>query len=136
MKFDVAVKRAETIYADAIRMVLPYDEDDGVPDGIPGADGELLTITVKLDTGRVVADWRATDKLDLTLKVRDLGAYYLLDEAGKVIASIEDNYVPSCVPGSYGDYVELDIGGDGIVKDWAKHCTQKSVAESFYRDFD
>lgn len=53
---------------------------------------------------------------DLCIKARDSGVYELL-QGTKVVAEIKQDYVPDCVPGMYGDYVELSIR-NGFIADW------------------
>lgn len=52
------------------------------------------------------------------MKVTDGGSYYLLDRDGLVLASREHEYVPGCIPGSYGDYIEFNIDADGVLTNW------------------
>jgi hypothetical protein len=53
--------------------------------------------------------------------------------AGRVVES-KDGYVPSCIPGSYGDYVEFDIDEAGTVAGWKRYCTEGHVRESFFNE--
>jgi phosphoribosylformylglycinamidine (FGAM) synthase PurS component len=55
------------------------------------------------------------------MKVRDRGSYTLLDPQMQTIAKIEQDYVPhGVIPGSYGDYIELDIDANGKIRNWPK----------------
>lgn len=120
MKIEV-LKPVE-IEAAAIRCVLPvrYGEED-IPRDFPGRVGDMLTLTLDLDT-RKVRDWPTgwnpgLEVAQCYLKVCDEGKYELLDRDGKVLAT-HKGYVPGCVPGEYGDYVDLGISPDGAIKGW------------------
>ncbi len=64
-------------------------------------------------------DWPKGEKGNLEMKICDEGSYYLLDENYKTILSIEEDYVPNkLLPGSYGDYLKLDIGENGVISNW------------------
>jgi hypothetical protein len=85
---------------------------------------------IDLDTGRV-RNWPAGVSAEVNMKVVDEGVYTLYDAAGDQLAERRD-YVPTCLPGRYGDYVEFSIGGDGVVANWARFCTPERLAESFF----
>lgn len=88
---------------------------------------------VMIGSGQIL-DWPDGIELDLYCKVCDAGSYHLLDNEDNVIASIEDNYVPhGVVPGDYGDYVDLKIGSDGVIKNWPQ---KPDVSEFFKSDDD
>lgn len=77
--------------------------------------------SVNIDTGEI-SGWPKGDKRNMHVKVCDAGTYSLIDVDGNTIASIVNNYVPNgVVPGSYGDYVEMDIDENGIITNWPKH---------------
>lgn len=94
--------------------------DEEMPNDFPLREGDLWKAKVEIDTGRIL-DWPAGRSADLHLKVCDEGTYTLLDENGKLLAKLENEYVPhGVVPGSYGDYVEFTINEDGIITNWRK----------------
>jgi len=66
------------------------------------------------------------------VKVVDTGSYDLLDDAGKVVAGKDEDYVPSFFPGEhYGDYLILDIDIDtGLITNW-KQPTPQAVMDAF-----
>jgi hypothetical protein len=70
------------------------------------------------------------------MKVVDEGSYYLLDANKEEIAKREQDYVPGCIPNSYGDYIDFRIAPDGTVADWRGHCTEDNIRESFFGDDD
>ena len=47
---------------------------------------------------------------------------------------IHHDYVPRCIPGEFGDYLEFDIDADGRVAKWGQFCTPERVAKSFWSD--
>jgi hypothetical protein len=109
------------------------NEGDLPPD-FPLLDGEQWKAKVEIDTGKIV-DWPAdAGERELHVKACDEGTYSLIDAGGKVIASIEQGYVPSeLIPGEYGDYVHLKISADGVITNWPSH---PGVSEFFGSDDD
>jgi len=98
-----------------IKCVLPVNHgEENIPNDFPGRVGDVLTLLIDIDTRRIVG-WPAGKTFDLHMKVRDDGSYYLLDGQRQVRA-IEREYVPDCIPGSYGDYVEMQICNDGTIR--------------------
>ena len=122
------------VEATAIRCVLPvnYGEDD-IPYDFPHRQGNLLDVTIDIDTG-AIRDWPAgLGESAVNMKVVDGGSYYLMDH-DTVLASIEHDYVPDCLPGDYGDYVEWHIDRRGIITNWNPAANE--VVASFYRTED
>lgn len=114
----IEVPKPVTIEVAAVRVDVPvrYEEDREEFAGVPGFDGRRLRLTIGLDDG-VVEGWDGVAR-ELHTKVCDEGTYTLLGPDGGVLAS-RDWYVPSLLPGQhYGDYIELQIGADGVVSDW------------------
>lgn len=75
--------------------------------------------TIDLDTGKIEG-WPKGTVASIHYKVCDDGDYELLDAARNVVKAI-DGYVPSlmCPEGDgYGDYVIMEIDGDGIIANW------------------
>jgi len=101
--------------------------EDATVNGIDDEDGTLIPCreddawcpVIDLETG-VIQNWRTGVIACLHYKVCDDGEYALLAENGDRIAS-KSGYVPSCMspkePG-HGDYVIMEIDGDGKIKDW------------------
>lgn len=106
-----------------------YDEED-IPNDFPFRKGEMWDVTVDLATGKIL-DWPQGKTGSCHMKVCDEGTYSLLDASKRVIATREQDYVPGCIPGSYGDYIEFDIGADGTVANWKQFCDVESVSEAF-----
>lgn len=120
----------------AIRCALPnryHDEPEDQflswPDGA-GYDRvkHVLTLVLDLDS-RKVEGWPAGVTAEANLKVCDEGTYELLDTMHQVIATLREEYIPSCVPGEDGDYFVLQIGPDGSIAGW------RPTALDVVRDF-
>lgn len=108
----------------------------GDPDHYSDYPGESIwDVTIDVDTGKIVG-WN-TDKefvLD-SVKVCDEGVYIAMD-GDKVIKKLENDYVPGCIPGSYGDYIEMTIAPDGTIKEWAREFTKGTFKQSFFGEED
>ena len=50
----------------------------------------------------------------------------------KVIAQIENDYVPKCIPGEWGDYVDFQINAAGVITNWGEKCNAESVQRAFF----
>ncbi len=128
----IIVQRPVEIIAKTLLIEAPvrYGEED-IPNDFPKRHGDLWKIKVDIDTGRIM-EWPKGFKASVHMKVCDEGKYFLYDNRGAELAKIED-YVPDCVPGRYGDYIEMTIAGDGRIKEWARECTPESLARSFFQ---
>ncbi|MCP4709872.1 MAG: hypothetical protein GY869_14715 [Planctomycetes bacterium] len=104
----------------AVALPVRYDEED-IPNDFPLRQGNMWSATIEIDTGRIL-DWPLGERGKFSMKVCDEGVYRLLDKDKKeVLPSLED-YVPNdIIPGSYGDYVDLIIGIDGIITNWLEN---------------
>jgi hypothetical protein len=114
MKATIKVmKEVEIKY---LKMCISVDDDCKYPD----AKNEMLTLSIEVDTGKIL-NYPLTESFHLFEKVTDRGSYYLYDEDFNEVLSIENNYVPNrLIPGSYGDYVDLEIDEKGIITNWRK----------------
>lgn len=93
--------------------------DEQMPYDFPGRHGDIWEATVNIDTAQIEG-WPKADAKRVHLKVVDGGTYTLLD-SGKVVATLENDYVPhGVVPGEYGDYLILDINAHGVITNWPK----------------
>ncbi|MCE6957883.1 hypothetical protein LAZ40_02270 [Cereibacter sphaeroides] len=89
------------------------DETDASP-RMPLKQGELWKLVIDIATGRIT-DWPAGVTASNHYKVCDAGIYRLLDADGAVLAE-RAGYVPAMLGG--GDYVKLEIDGDGRIRGW------------------
>ena len=120
MKFTVT--KPTEIDVAFLLMTLPvdYGEEDMVID-FPFRDGDIWQVVIDIESGRII-DWpHGREGAIEMMKVRDGGVYDLLDANKAPIATINHEYVPhGLVPGEYGDYVSLNILGDGTISNWPK----------------
>lgn len=119
-----------------IEVAVRYGVED-IPDSFPFRQGDMWRVTVDGATGRIVG-WPNGLAAECSMKVCDQGRYELLGPEGKVIAARPErdddtDYVPSCIPGSYGDYIEFEIGPDGTVARWKEFWTADNIRESFFK---
>jgi hypothetical protein len=87
---------------------------------IPFMKNEMWRIDIDADSG-IIRDWPKGTTASVKLKVVDSGRYYLLDAKGTILASRENEYVPRTLcpkENGYGDYIILDIDGDGKIDGW------------------
>lgn len=108
--------------------------DDDMPTDFPLLNEQKTAwvASVNIDTGEI-AGWPAGDARKMHVKVCDAGTYSLIDAEGNEVAKF-DGYVPhGVVPGSYGDYVELDIDERGVITNWPKH---PDISEFFASEDD
>jgi len=93
------------------------DEDGNI---IPCKDGNLWKPIIDIDSG-IIQNWDKGNKASIHFKVCDEGSYYLQDEEGNIILSIEANYVPRIAcpkENGYGDYIIMDIDENGQIARW------------------
>lgn len=96
-----------------------YGEED-IPNNFPLRVGGRWVAKVRIDNG-VIEDWPAGRAAEFNMKVTDGGTYTLIGVTGDIIAEREEEYVPQCVPGSWGDYVRLNIDATGRITNWPKN---------------
>lgn len=132
MKLEVVTPTEVEFDAIRIAVSVQYGEED-MSNDFPFRNGDMWDVTVGLDDGRI-RGWPEGREAEFCMKVCDCGSYYLLS-GDKVVAKRENNYVPSCIPGSYGDYIEFKIRGDGSIENWSKFMTDDNVGGDF-EDFE
>ncbi len=126
MKLKVK-KEVEAVWL-KLEVAVRYDDED-IPYDFPFRNGNSWAVTIEIDKGRIMS-WPKGYKYDLHMKVCDQGNYYLLDDNDEELASIEDDYVPNdLIPGSYGDYIELNINEDGYITNWPKNPSLSSFED-------
>lgn len=124
MKAKIKIEKEVEIKKIVISICPRYigdSEDDDMPTDFPGLNEEKNNwqAVVDIDTGKIEG-WPAGEKRSMHVKVCDEGIYTLYDDEGNQVARI-DGYVPNgIVPGSYGDYVELEIDESGVITNWPK----------------
>ena len=93
-------------------------EDDDGPT-IPCRVGDSWCPVIDLETGKIEG-WPEGVTAKTHYKVCDAGRYALLDAERVEVAAI-DGYVPAIMApggGSYGDYIVMEIGPDGVIANW------------------
>lgn len=101
--------------------------EDGEVNGVEDVDGSLIPfrlgdawrISIDLDTG-VIEGWPESVTASVHYKVCDDGRYTLADVERRELCSVE-GYVPDMLsPGGsgYGDYVIMEIDGQGQIQNW------------------
>lgn len=91
--------------------------DEDIPFDAPLRTGNVWRATVDVTTG-IIANWPQGKVLDLHMKVCDEGSYFVRDYHHTVVYSREVDYVPSWIPGEYGDYVVMKIDTTGHIEGW------------------
>lgn len=125
MKATIKIEKEVDIKAVLVKAHVRYWEDatiNGEPDEdgtlTPCREGDMWCPVIDIDTG-VITNWTKGVKAEVHFKVCDAGSYYLLDAEGNVVLKRERDYVPNeLIPGSYGDYIEMDIDENGQIADW------------------
>lgn len=117
MKVTVKTEEEVEIKFVKVNVAVRYGEED-IPNDFPLRKGDMWSAIIDIDKGMIL-DWPKGTKGELYMKVCDEGSYYLLDESGNTVLSIEEDYVPNeLLPGEYGDYLDLDINEDGYINNW------------------
>ena len=127
MKAEIKVKKEVEIKTLVIHANVRYWEDatiNGESDEegslVPCKDGDLWKPVIDIDSG-IIQNCDKGNKASIHFKVCDEGCYYLQDEEGNTVLSIEENYVPkiACPKGKgYGDYIIMDIDENGQIENW------------------
>ncbi len=125
MKIKIKIEKEVEIKYCQLRAGVRYWEDsevNGVEDTdgilIPCRVGELWCPQINVDTG-VIVNWEQGKTAKVHYKVCDAGSYYLQDEYGEDVLSIEEDYVPNkLIPGEYGDYIIMSIDENGKIAEW------------------
>lgn len=128
---EIEVMVPTKIVVDAVQVManVRYPDEDLV--GVPAQmlSGSSLRMTIDLDTG-VVRDWPAGQVAKVHAKVCDEGVYELMAGAERVAGRA--GYVPGFFPGQhYGDYLMLDIDGEGRIAGWRPRVRDVMDAFSF-----
>lgn len=87
---------------------------------VPFKNGDLWCPIIDVDSG-VIKDWPQGTIANIHFKVCDAGSYFLKDDQGNVIFSIENDYVPSILcpeENGYGDYIIMKIDENGKIQNW------------------
>ena len=129
MKITVLMPQEIEVDAIHVSVAVRYDEED-IPNDFPLRKGNMWSGTIDIETGKI-KEWPKGISGKLSMKVCDAGTYELLS-GSKVVAIRENEYVPCCIPGEYGDYINFDIDSNGVIADWAEYCTPGNIDIAFY----
>lgn len=83
----------------------------------PFRSGDLWMPLIDIDSG-IVEDWPVGMTAKFHFKVCDAGSYFLLDEHKNIVASIDNNYVPSGLchgDRGFGDYIIFSVAENGEI---------------------
>lgn len=130
MNMKVVIKSSLEVEVKYVKVELPIRYEEDIPKNFPLREEVPIDKngydwwkgTIEINTGKIL-EWPLGQVGEFYLKVVDEGSYYLLDENQKIVASIEQNYVPNqLLPPNdgYGDYVNFKIDENGIVTNWYK----------------
>jgi uncharacterized protein YuzE len=127
MKATVKIEKEVELKTLVVKAGVRYYEDatvNGIEDTegnlIPCKQGELWCPVIDIDSG-IITNWKQGVKAKVHYKVCDAGSYYLQDEEGNTVLSIEEDYVPDIMcPGGrgYGDCIIMDIDENGQIANW------------------
>lgn len=87
---------------------------------IPCKDGDIWKPIIDIEAGQIT-NWIKGVTASIHYKICDDGSYYLIDDKGETVLSIEGDYVPQCLcpkERGYGDYIIMDISEDGMIDRW------------------
>ena len=96
------------------------EQDTENGDNVPCRDGDLWKPIIDLETG-FITNWEQGKRASVHYKVCDSGSYYIKDENGETVLSIEDDYVPDILcpeDGGYGDYIIMNIDENGEIENF------------------
>lgn len=127
MKATIKIKKEVNITTLEVKATPRYWEDttvNGIEDKdgtlIPCRNGENWCPVIDIETG-IITNWEKGKTAKVHYKVCDEGCYFLKEENGIIVASIEDAYVPNILDiygDSFGDYIILNIDENGKIEDW------------------
>ena len=118
MKVTMLVEKEFDVTHVALNVAVRYEEED-MPNDYPFRNGDMWCPVIDVNTGKI-RNWPGgTETLNLHMKVCDQGTYRVYAGDWEVFA-IENDYVPGFIPGSYGDYIEMQITSNGLITNWPK----------------
>lgn len=105
---------------------------DVTGEGVPFKNGDLWEPLIDIEKG-IVVNWPKGTTAKFHFKICDSGSYHLLDEnAENIIASIDNNYVPSGLchgDNGYGDYIIFSVNEDGSIVDYSNKISPEDWTE-------
>lgn len=123
MNITVKIETEIEVTTIQVELAVRYEEED-IPNDFPLRMGDMWRATIEVDTGKIQGWPQGQEGHIKNMKVCDCGTYRLNYIANGILegqAVRENEYVPhGIIPGSYCDYVTLDINRDGIITNWPK----------------
>jgi len=127
MKTKIKIEKEVDLRTLNVRARVRYYED-AIVNGVEDVLGDLMPCMyngiwcpiINLDTG-IIMNWTKGTTASTHYKVCDEGSYYLLEEDGTCVLSIEEDYVPKILcpkENGYGDYIIMDIDKNGQIANW------------------
>lgn len=131
----MTVLRPTEIEVTGIKIVVPcrYADED-IPYDFPFRKGDVWSIVVDGDTGKIRGWPRKAGDAKVHIKVVDEGSYYLLGPGDEEVAKIEGNYVPECIPQKWGDYIDFKIDAYGVIAYWKSDWTAENILDAFFKE--
>lgn len=129
MKTVIKVQKEVELKTLVVNAEVRYWEDatvngveDTLGDLIPCRENDSWCPIIDIDSG-LITNWKQGVKAEVHYKVCDGGSYYLQDDNGNTVLSIEQDYVPRMMcpkRNGYGDYIIMDIDENGQISNWEK----------------
>lgn len=124
----ISLKETKEVQKTISHVTIQYQSryDDTAP-----AYKEDAIVTLKISPhGKILqSSYPIEDEVNIFEKVVDCGTYSI--NFGKYDSFIiENNYVPSWIPGKYGDYINLEIK-NGVITNWLRYFTEQHIRESY-----
>jgi len=117
-----------------LSVVVNY-EDEQMPYDFFGRIGDIWKVRIDIDE-HVIVGWNRA-AASVHLKVVDQGCYTLYTLEDWEVDSIINNYVPNnLIPGSYGDYIELEIDDCGGITNWSDSADFSDFNKSVDNEID
>lgn len=94
---------------------------------IPFREGDYWCPVIEIDTGKII-DWPEGTTASIHYKCCDNGTYTIQDNNHDALYILSGDYVPPVMcpkEAGYGDYIIMDIGADGFIKDWV--CSEEMI---------
>lgn len=121
VSFKIMVRIEDFTYSDEDKKTLDMFFETDIFS--TGDEDKFDTVEVIIDVDdKKVVDWyETTGEVSIFAKVRDEGVYKYYDKDGKIIQTIEDEYVPNFLQvneNGYGDYLNLTISKNGVIENF------------------
>jgi len=126
MQYNIPIEMTVNIKYIVVKAYVRYWEDtevNGVEDTdgtlIPFREGDCWCPIIDIDEGKII-NWPSSKEAKIHYKVCDACYCELLTDQN-VVVSKYDGYVPNILcpeDGGYGDYIIMNVNGDGIINKW------------------